>query len=440
MRLAFELMFYFLILALVLVKGGTVISYSMSWVAISMLCLSVCFFQVNNKFIVDRFETLVSFESKSPLFIYSLFILWVFVQVLFGISLDTQATINKLMLSIGFFAFLVLLSTMDWKPVNIKRLVLFVVVLGTVKSLYGLFVYLTQTNKILWMEKLFYLDKPTGTFVNANHFCAYLSIVLVLITSYCVCRLSPKLKSQRGRKGGFAYGIAEQLLSPIGIIWLLLLVTIFMTRSIGGIGSLLLAFLFLLGVLFINRVPKKYLFALIFVVVGLVTGILLLAQTEVVSNEWQGLGYSFERRLNLSLTSFYMALDNWFLGVGGGAFYSTFSQYRNLSVGNSYYNFAHNDFMQFWIEYGLIGVSLLSFMILQCLRVNLLVLKNSVNLYRHVFAYTSIYATVMLAFHSLVDFPLQVPAYALLYLIVIFFNPLTWNTKKSFINEKKETQ
>jgi len=293
MKVALELMIYLLILLLVSIKGGTVLSYSMAWVTISLLFLSVNFFHIDSKLTVERFKVLINFRNKSPLAIYLVFVFWIFLQAIFGISLDEQATVNKLMISIGLFAFLFLLSTLDWKRTKSKRLVFFLVFLATVKSIYGLFIYLTQTNKILWMEKVFYLDKPTGTFVNANHFCAYLSIVLILITSYCVCRLSPMLKSQRSVKGGFAYGIAQQLLSPIGIVWLLLLVTVFTTRSIGGVGSLLLTFFFLLGMLFVKQVSNKYLFALLFVVTILVVSILFLAQAEVVNNEWQGLGYSF---------------------------------------------------------------------------------------------------------------------------------------------------
>jgi len=125
-----------------------------------------------------------------------------------------------------------------------------------------------------------------------------------------------------------------------------------------------------------------------------------------------------------------MIADNWFLGVGAGAFYSSFSQYRDIDVGNSFYHFAHNDFLHFWAEYGLIGIVLCSIFIISCLRLNYKVLQQSRNVYKRSFAYASLYGSLLLAIHSLVDFPLRVPAYALIYLTILCFNVVVFKEKK----------
>jgi len=384
MAVFFELSVYLLIVFLVLVKGGTEATFSM-------------------------------------------FIFWQLLQLIFGISQDVQATTNQFIISLALLVFLLSFRLVYLEQRTKKRLFIFLVFLGAIQAIYGLYIYLTQTNKIVWMEKLFYLDRPTGTLVNANHYGAYLSLILVLVSSYVICRLSPLLVKQKHARRSFYFRLVEQLTNPLCIVWVLLLVAIFATRSVGTIGSLIMIFMVFIATLYLRDTPKKYIAMICVFMAMSVVGVVLLAQSEILFKEWQGLDYTFKRRLNLSITSFYMALDNWLLGVGGGAFYSTFSEYRNLSIGNSYYNFAHNDFLQFWIEYGLIGIALLVGMVGQCLKVNFLVLRHSNNIYRHVFAYTSIYGTLMLAMHSLVDFPLQIPAYALLYLMILFLNPLTWN-------------
>jgi len=430
MAVFFELSVYFLVLFLVLVKGGTETTFSMMWSAgaFMLFCVWAVRFPLTKVFyfLVEKGR-----KQITGLHFFTLFIFWQLLQLVCGISQDVQVTINQLILSIALLVFLLPFRFIFIEQINKKRLFFFLAALGAIQAIYGLYIYLTQTNKIVWIEKVFYLDKPTGTLVNANHYGAYLALILVLVSSYLICRLSPVLIKQKNEPRSFYFRLVGQLTNPLCIVWLLLLVTIFTTRSVGAIGSLMMVFMVFIATLYLRETPKRYIVILfVFMALSLI-GILLLAQSEVIFKEWQGLDYTFKRRLNLSITSFYMALDNWLLGVGGGAFYSTFSQYRNLSIGNSYYNFAHNDFLQFWIEYGVIGVALLVGMVGQCLRVNFSVLRNSNNFYRHVFAYTSIYGTLMLAIHSLVDFPLQVPAYALLYLMILFFNPLTWTKQRS---------
>ncbi len=58
------------------------------------------------------------------------------------------------------------------------------------------------------------------------------------------------------------------------------------------------------------------------------------------------------------------------------------------------------------------------------------VLQQSKNMYKRSFAYASLYGSFLLGLHSFVDFPLRVPAYALLYLLILCFNVVIFNAKK----------
>jgi len=131
-----------------------------------------------------------------------------------------------------------------------------------------------------------------------------------------------------------------------------------------------------------------------------------------------------------------MLKDHWLFGVGGGSFYSAFSQYRNLDIGNTYYNYAHNDYLQFWIEYGLIGIVTLITFITLALHKNYQVLQTSNNAYRKAFAITSLIGTATLAIHSLVDFPLHIPAYSVLYLCILCVNIFSHNQSNTLLRSK----
>ena len=186
-----------LIILLLLVKGGTPVYISLAWSGI-VICLSMTVIGVNSK--LEFLQNLKS-ESLQNLFkaactkpLFWLFVLqcWLIVQVMLGISRDIQASIDQIVLGFGFLCYLMLLGSIQWRQPAIKRFCLGLFLLASLQSIYGLWVFLTQKNMLLWMEKIHYLDKPTGTLVNANHFAAYLSLTLVLSVSYTHLTLPTK--------------------------------------------------------------------------------------------------------------------------------------------------------------------------------------------------------------------------------------------------------
>jgi len=129
-----------------------------------------------------------------------------------------------------------------------------------------------------------------------------------------------------------------------------------------------------------------------------------------------------------------MLQSHWLTGVGGGAFYSQFSAFRDLSIGNNYYHYAHNDLLQLWIEYGLIGTVILCAFLITVLKENwrVLVRPKSTSKYGNrsttslqtTFALASLYCTLAVIIHSLVDFPLHLPGFSVAYLTLISANSL----------------
>jgi len=423
----------FLLASLVIVKGGVHAYVFMAWTGIALvLAFYVCFIQkkLNFNSVISDNKLRNNQFYQHPIFVFFCLQLWLALQIFLGITKNIQASIDDLLLGIGFLCFFLIMRSFQWRQSAIKHLLMSLFIIAVIQAIYGLWVFLTQSNVILWMEKVHYLDKPTGTLVNANHFAAYLSLILVLLVSYIFSQFQYKANQQKSRV--VIFSILDNLYSIHMIIVVLLLFAIFATRSIGGIGSLLLTALSALLFLFIQKRQKGKSGVAIFlaIIVCLSFFFAVLVDYSIIQKELSILSFTFERRLEISSAALKMVVDNWLLGVGAGGFYSSFSQYRDITVGNSFYHFAHNDYLQFLAEFGLIGFLIaLSFVVI-CLKRNLQVLKHSKNMYRRSFAYASIYGSLMLAIHSLVDFPLQIPAYALLYLTIISFNPLTYQYDK----------
>ncbi len=426
-----------LFVLLVLVKGGTIPYISLAWSGLTILAAMVLQAVATRhpSFQVVKFWTrpdaLARFYLR-PLFWLFLLQCWLALQIITGVSRDQQASIDHLLLGIGFLSFLIVLGAIEWNSSKIKQLLFGLIIFASLQAVYGLWVFLTQANVILWMEKVHYLDRPTGTLVNANHFAAYLSLMLILLLAFFVSRQQAKVRHKKSTQ--VVFNLFEQLYDVYTLCALLFLVAIFATRSLGTIGSLLATFLLAFMIMLLGALQQKLLLKKLCFSVGvffsILLGIVMLSDYSVLQKELETAAFTIERRVEISSAAVRMVLDNFFFGVGGGGFYSSFSQYRDIDVGNSFYHFAHNDYLQFWAEYGLVGVVLGLLFIGSCLRLNWNVLQQSKNMYKRSFAYASLYGSFLLGLHSFVDFPLRVPAYALLYLLILCFNVVIFNAKK----------
>jgi len=248
-----------LILLLLIVKGGTITYISLTWSGI-VICLLTSVMLVNSKL---QFIQKTKSESLPCLFktvclkpLFWLFFLqcWLIAQVMLGVSRDIQASIDQIVLGVGFLCFLILLGSFQWRQKTIKQFCVGLFLLALMQSIYGLWIFLTQKNMLLWMEKIHYLDKPTGTFVNANHFAAYLALTLVLLCAIYICKEQAKSRSKGSAQGIFY--LLEQFYNVYILIAVLLVVALLATRSLGGIGSLLLTFGFAVSMLSLRVLEK----------------------------------------------------------------------------------------------------------------------------------------------------------------------------------------
>lgn len=292
------------------------------------------------------------------------------------------------------------------------------IAMGFMQALYGLFNQATNTQKILWMDKTHYFEQATGTFVNPNHFCAYLIIIVCLIAGKLLATLESRGKKKKPPK---LVTIVSSVYSIEALVLVILVLAILASKSMGGLLSLgaVVAAIYLL--LLKKPLSKRILLAPTAMVIFTLASILTI-DSQLIFQELGGLQQSIERRTELWTASARVVKEHWAFGIGGGAFYSMFTQYRDLDIGNNFYYYAHNDYIQFLAEFGLIGATLLLLFIVLTIKCNYRAIQNSNSIHSKTFGYSSILATVAVATHSIVDFPLQIPAYAVLYLVIISVN------------------
>ncbi len=106
-------------------------------------------------------------------------------------------------------------------------------------------------------------------------------------------------------------------------------------------------------------------------------------------------------------------------GTGAGTFYSTYPLYNSGEVAPAFYRHTHNDYLQFASEFGLVALALLGFSVLASLwaAISAQIVRRDRLLQGMGFAATM--AIIALLIHSAVDFNLQIPANAAMFVILM---------------------
>lgn len=406
-----------LIFCIVLIKAGALAWASLAWV--SLCCVSLIALSLTQSFKWPHPRQMLAktvINARLTFIAFIAFQAWSFIQH-FTVSLDKTASFDQSLIGFGMMVLLII-----WFNALTQRRAIFyffitLTLIAILQSIYGFWVVLSGADQLLWMPKHYYLDRPTGFFVNANHFAAY----LLLAIFFC---MASQLTQPKPRQSLLLINVLDQVYSPLNGVILILLITLVASKSIGALVAFAVVMMMVFVQVFLTIKRKGVFLVFLSSLLLLCTMLVLLSDYSVIQDEVSGLSHTLHRRWALSKAAFTMLQDHWLVGIGGGAFYSQFSVYRTLEIGNNYYNYAHNDILQFWIEYGLIGITLLTIFLLGVLKDNIAVLKESKIGHQAAIAYASIYSIIGVIVHSLVDFPLHIPGFSVCFLMLISTNSL----------------
>jgi len=276
-------------------------------------------------------------------------------------------------------------------------LVVFVVL---AQALFGL--WAVMSNKVhifgLW-EKKYYLESATGTFVNKNHFAGFFALTTPLVLASLISQ--PSIDQRLSAMHVFA---ASLFVVIIGV-------AVVMSHSRMGFV------LFLVGVIVWMVLHNKSIQQSEYVVSRFSAGAnkfiyLSCIALLVMFLLWFGIDDVIDRfhRLENGDSRFevWRALVDlpfsvWLWGVGVSNFAEAFN-YITPTYFRQTFNFAHNDYLEFAVEIGLLGSILMIFSILLCV---FKCIPSSHICGLRVGATASLIA---IGLHSIVDFNLQIPA------------------------------
>ena len=341
-------------------------------------------------------------------------------------SIDPMATEVQLLLGLAFCCVFYTTATALHSRRRLNFLVSAIVLSGIFQAAYGSVMTLSGLEYSFVIKKDYYLGLATGTFINRNHLAGYLCLTLACGIGAMISAFKPTDNTTIKQ---FAGAFFEGLVTGKGALrvgLILMVVALVLTRSRMGNTAFFVGLSIAGALIFlVSSVSKKTIFG--FLVSIVVVDILVIGTVfdlQELSQRIQSTNFAEEERSSIFLLALPLVLDNWAFGTGAGTFYTSFAAYRDGLSGLEFYDHAHNSYIEFSSERGLIGLlPLLIFLGVTGWRVAQ-VMKNG-DLYQRGVGFILIMSTAAMLMHAMVDFNLQIPAYPLTLICIyaLVFSP-----------------
>jgi O-antigen ligase len=286
---------------------------------------------------------------------------------------------------------------------------------GVAYAVYGILAHLFDPNYILWREKEAYLSVLTATFINRNAAAVYFGSCAVVWLLLLCERIRERLP-----RGPIAWRkLPNRLLSDTRRDVLLsfsmlfvCLAAMFMTGSRAGVVLSLLALVLGFTLYFRRDLPARSGIVAALAGSGAIALVLLQIMGAGVSGRFDTQGLADGGRLATWRSTLRMIADHPWLGTGQGTFVWSYPAYRSPDISMwGVWDRAHDTLLEIAADLGLplAGLVVVAWIVV------LAVLVHGVRSRRRdlMIPVAALSVAVLALLHSLVDFSLQIPGYAI---------------------------
>ena len=322
----------------------------------------------------------------------------------FTLSIYPNITISELFKFFAYCGILFLTINKIETKKQFEWIINTIVFFGVFVSIFGIIQKYTYAGRVYWFDLPGSAVTPFGPFVNRNNFSGYINMIIPL-TLGCF------LANTSGQKRAI-YGIS---------IWIMML-ALFLASSRAGMLIFILALLFMLLLsqlkhsLRINTRILVIYFSLVF----------------MLSIFYVDFRYVFRRFIHIfddsAMSVFGHGYSWWdilriwrdfpFFGTGLGTFGNISSMYKTTS-GQSFFTYAHNDYLQLLSEVGLLGFFCIASFFIFYFRNLIRMWLNRHNSYVVSLVLGGVASIFSMLVYSLLDFNLHIPANAILFFVII---------------------
>jgi O-antigen ligase len=347
------------------------------------------------------------------------------------------------LLTYFFLGFIIVMNIT--KKRQIMRIFYVLIGMGIFQAFYGMFELYNKNPRILFFKKIYSLNSVTGTFINRNHFSGYLEMIVPLAVGLIIARIDiislMGLKWREKLLRLSEKGWAINLMIVFGILGMSLAIVFSQSRS--GVFILLFTFVLffcLVGIYFRDSVYQRRSIGN-FLRISLLTliGISLFLGIGSTVERFSLDSVLYESRPVIWTNTIEIYADYPIFGTGLGTYPSIYPQFE--SDGTLWHVFhAHNDYLEYLSELGIIGFGLLFGGIFVVLLSSFLVWRYRRHTEAKGLALGAIVSVICILIHSFTDFNLQIPANMLLFSVLLSLALVTsfFRYKKPVQKEKKE--
>jgi len=276
---------------------------------------------------------------------------------------------------------------------KLLRVIRAIIVFGFLLSIFALIQKATGNGKIYWFRELTEGGSYFGPYVNKNHFAGFVGMLIPL--SIGVSMTETRVE----KKVLYAFFSAIMCFSLL------------YSLSRGGMISLSMSMLVLIYFILRDKGSSKQI-VVIGIVAAVVVSYLFYFGFDRIIDRFASDDLSLTKRFTVWKSVFLSSMGKyWFMGSGLGSFPSLSPMYHPEGI-SSYFDHAHNDYLEYLIENGIIGIALLGIAAILFVR---RVGQSNVSRYETRWIVWSCIASITsIAVHSIVDFNLHITSNALL--------------------------
>lgn len=371
-----------------------------------------CLYLLISLSLLFRLPAPVTRHARIVLALFAVLLLWIAFQWLgvpglsSGISVDPYKTRTDFLLTLTYAAIFYGTVSLMQTDNRVKQVAYAIVIVGLLQALLG-----------GAQQLMFDLARSRGSFPNPNHFAGHLEIALGLAIGLMLAL------SHTG--SGSRFSLADFLTGPLGrlrIIIIILVIALVMSRSRMGNMAFFSSILITAAISFYySRSFNRYaaillvsILALDTLIIGNYFGIERLGERlrEVGSDS------SSQGRIELQEYNLTILSDHLWLGAGAGTYETVFTPYRDAPVSHRA-DHTEMDYMEFLIELGVIGALPLLGILFTGLHAQVRMLGSMSPTFDRGIAFGCLAGTVSLLIHGIGDVNLQIPANALLFVLLL---------------------
>ena len=326
------------------------------------------------------------------------------------LTLDRHGTLQAALKSTAYVVFFALSLLLLSQRERITAAAFTLVISGFAQAMFGGLSALADS----------FGESAHGSFVNRNHYAAYLVMCLSVGIGVLIANLTGAV-SRTWKQ--FFRNVIALILSPRMLLRLALVVMVIalvLTRSRMGNSSFFVSLLAAgaIGLAFSKRATRS----MVVLIASLVVVDIFIVGTyfgmERVLERIEQTRLETEDRGDIASYALNLWRDYPVFGSGLGSFHAVIPRYWG-EIPGAPYTHAHNDYLQFACEVGAVGVVLLGAMLLMSFLVALRAQHVRTDPLMRGISFGSMMGIIALMIHSAVDFSLQIPAIALTFMLIL---------------------